>query len=55
MLEYVDHLHDHFFDPVKVQNGSYQLPVSPGFSTEMHTETLRRYEYPTGREWRLRR
>ncbi|GAB2511651.1 enolase C-terminal domain-like protein [Nocardia heshunensis] len=51
-IEFVDHLHEHFRDPVRVADGRYLAPRAPGFSAEMLPETLRDYRYPTGAAWR---
>jgi L-fuconate dehydratase len=51
VLEYVDHLHEHFLDPVTVKNGRYMAPLAPGYSIEMYPESLERYEFPTGAAW----
>src|SRR3954447_7938470 len=51
MIEYVDHLHEHFLDPVVISQGSYRLPSMPGYSAEMRPESLARYAYPTGSKW----
>jgi L-fuconate dehydratase len=51
ILEYVDHLHEHFLDPVVVKNGRYQAPQMPGYSIEMRPESLEKYEFPTGTAW----
>jgi L-fuconate dehydratase len=51
-IEFVDHLHEHFVDPVNVRNGHYFAPSTPGFSAEMRTDSLRRYRYPDGPAWR---
>jgi L-fuconate dehydratase len=51
VLEYVDHLHEHFLDPVVIQNGRYMPPKRPGYSIEMHAETLAQYEFPKGAAW----
>jgi L-fuconate dehydratase len=51
VLEYVDHLHEHFLDPVVIRNGRYMPPLRPGYSIEMHSETLARFEFPNGAEW----
>jgi len=51
VLEYVDHLHEHFVEPVVIRNGRYMPPRKPGYSIEMRAETLRRYEFPHGEEW----
>jgi L-fuconate dehydratase len=51
MLEYVDHLHEHFVDPVRMRRGHYQAPTIPGLSAGMHAESLDRYAYPDGPIW----
>ena len=51
ILEYVDHLHEHFLDPVKVKAGRYMPPTAPGYSIEMKPESLDAYEFPDGSEW----
>lgn len=53
-IEYVDHLHDHFKDPVRLVNGRYAAPQVPGYSIEMHPETLSQYVYPDGPVWSSR-
>jgi L-fuconate dehydratase len=52
MIEYVDHLHEHFVDPVVVREGRYRVPSRPGYGAEMWPESLRRYSYPDGDVWR---
>jgi L-fuconate dehydratase len=52
MIEYVDHLHEHFTDPVRLVNGHYAAPSAPGFSARMHDESVARYSYPDGPEWK---
>jgi L-fuconate dehydratase len=52
MIEYVDHLHEHFLDPVTVERGVYRLPSKPGYSIEMYPASLADYTFPTGRIWR---
>ena len=54
VIEFVDHLHEHFSDPCVVVDGAYQAPTQPGFSVEMHRESIERYKYPNGPEWRSR-
>ncbi|WP_347404797.1 hypothetical protein [Micromonospora sp. WMMD1102] len=49
--EYVDHLHEHFVDPVVVRQGRYVAPGAPGFSSTMRPETLTGYAYPDGPVW----
>jgi L-fuconate dehydratase len=52
MIEYVDHLHEHFLDPVVIRDARYMLPTRPGYSAEMRPESLARYRFPDGDEWR---
>jgi L-fuconate dehydratase len=51
VTEYVDHLHEHFVDPCLVENGAYLLPHVPGYSAEMHSQTLDEFAYPGGSFW----
>jgi L-fuconate dehydratase len=51
VIEYVDHLHEHFLDPVTIRDGRYMLPHKPGYSIEMYPESLRRYAFPDGEAW----
>ncbi|MQA08402.1 MAG: fuconate dehydratase [Pseudonocardiaceae bacterium] len=51
VIEYVDHLHEHFVDPVRVRGSHYLAPHGPGFSSEMHRDTLRRFRFPDGAAW----
>jgi L-fuconate dehydratase len=52
VTEFVDHLHEHFVDPVRVVQGHYLLPQKPGYSTEILSETLSTYSYPEGPIWK---
>ena len=52
VIEFVDHLHEHFFDPVRIVRGRYQLPTRPGYSIEMKPESLADYEFASGSAWR---
>jgi len=51
MLEYVDHLHEHFLDPVVISGSRYLVPTAPGYSITMKPASLRQYEFPIGAEW----
>ncbi len=51
ILEYVDHLHEHFFDPVRIENGRYMPPDQPGYSITMRPASLDAYEFPSGPIW----
>jgi len=52
MIEYVDHLHEHFTDPVRVRDGRYLVPEAPGYSVAMRPESVARFAYPDGPAWR---
>jgi L-fuconate dehydratase len=52
LLEYVDHLHEHFLDPVRMQDGRYMPPSRPGYSIEMKRESIEMYRYPDGAAWK---
>ncbi|MEV0088307.1 L-fuconate dehydratase [Saccharopolyspora sp. NPDC050642] len=51
VIEYVDHLHEHFVDPVTIRGGNYLAPDRPGFSAQLRPETLVEYAYPDGPVW----
>jgi len=51
VIEYVDHLHEHFLDPVVIKNGSYMPPSMPGYSITIRPESLNEYSYPNGEVW----
>jgi L-fuconate dehydratase len=51
-IEFVDHLHEHFVDPVRIRGGRYLAPSTAGFSAEMKPESLERYLFPSGAAWR---
>jgi L-fuconate dehydratase len=52
VVEYVDHLHEHFVDPVVIRDGHYLPPTAPGYSITMKPESLARYTYPDGPAWK---
>ncbi|WP_207930252.1 enolase C-terminal domain-like protein [Streptomyces hainanensis] len=43
MIEFVDHLHEHFVTPVDVRHGRYHPPLAPGAGTEMHPQSIEEY------------
>ncbi|HET9147068.1 MAG TPA: enolase C-terminal domain-like protein, partial [Acetobacteraceae bacterium] len=43
VVEFVDHLHEHFVDPCLVENAAYRAPVRPGYSAEMKPASLAQY------------
>jgi L-fuconate dehydratase len=51
VCEFVDHLHEHFVDPVRVVGGRYVAPTAPGCSIEIRPEALERYAFPDGASW----
>ncbi|MFE1171251.1 enolase C-terminal domain-like protein [Streptomyces sp. NPDC058773] len=54
VIEYVDHLHDHFSDPVVIDRGRYRAPTAPGFSARMKPASLASHRFPDGPVWRAR-
>ncbi|WP_282117057.1 L-fuconate dehydratase [Cellulophaga baltica] len=51
IIEYVDHLHEHFYDPVILKNGAYMPPKLPGYSITMKEESIKDYSFPNGKIW----
>ena len=51
VIEYVDHLHEHFVEPCVIHRGHYMPPQRPGYSIEMKAETVTQYQYPNGPIW----
>lgn len=51
VLEYVDHLHENFLEPIVIRRGRYMPPKQPGYSVTMKESSLRHFEYPHGAEW----
>jgi len=52
MVEYVDHLHEHFTDPVRTRDGRYLLPTEPGYSATMRPASIAEFSFPEGPAWR---
>jgi L-fuconate dehydratase len=48
VIEYVEELHEHFLDPVRMRDGRYLAPEAPGYSIEMFPESLADYAFPQG-------
>ncbi|KAL4079475.1 enolase C-terminal domain-like protein [Scleroderma citrinum] len=58
VLEYADHLHEHFLYPCSINSrGRYNIPLNPaeGYSIEMHKQSIAQYEWPNGSYWTERR
>jgi L-fuconate dehydratase len=49
--EFVDHLHEHFVHPARVEGGRYLAPTAPGYSAEIKARSLDRFAYPEGSAW----
>ncbi|WP_455852534.1 L-fuconate dehydratase [Pantoea endophytica] len=45
VIEYVDHLHEHFLDPCEIRGAAYMPPTAPGFSIEMYPASREQYRY----------
>ncbi|HVJ34918.1 MAG TPA: L-fuconate dehydratase [Terriglobia bacterium] len=54
VLEFVDHLHEHFVDPVVIRDGHYMPPRLPGYSITMKPASLDEFEYGKGKAWAAR-
>ncbi|MEO9511258.1 MAG: L-fuconate dehydratase [Flavobacteriaceae bacterium] len=52
IIEYVDHLHEHFYDPVIIKDGAYMPPKLSGYSITMKEESLETYIFPHGKYWK---
>jgi L-fuconate dehydratase len=51
VIEYVDHLHEHFLEPVAISKGHYMPPVLPGAGAHMHQSSIDTYVFPSGDYW----
>ncbi|MGX5664446.1 L-fuconate dehydratase [Rhizobium daejeonense] len=45
VIEFVDHLHEHFIDPCRIENAAYMPPSLPGFSIEMKKQSIADYTF----------
>ncbi|MEE3503644.1 L-fuconate dehydratase [Acidiphilium acidophilum] len=45
VVEYVDHLHEHFVDPCVIRGAAYMPPTAPGYSITMKPESLRAFQF----------
>jgi len=52
IIEYVDHLHEHFKYPVVIRNGNYMPPLAAGYSITMKNTSIAAYSFPDGEMWR---
>lgn len=52
VVEFVDHLHEHFVVPTDIQNGNYMAPLSPGAGAEIHQASIDEFKFPSGSYWK---
>lgn len=52
VIEFVDHLHEHFEEPVEIRRGRYMAPSKPGYSITIKPESRMRYRFPDGGVWK---
>ncbi|MBM1105006.1 L-fuconate dehydratase [Aurantibacter crassamenti] len=52
IIEFVDHLHEHFYDPVVINNGAYMPPSMAGYSITMKPESIEEFRFPDGSYWK---
>ena len=50
-IEYVDHLHEHFTDPVVVEGGRYRAPSAPGGGARLRDASIAEFRFPDGPAW----
>jgi L-fuconate dehydratase len=50
-IEYVDHLHEHFTDPVVIENGRYRAPTGPGGGARLLDASVVEFGFPDGPAW----
>jgi len=51
VIEFADHLHEHFRTPAVIRDGRYVAPTAPGSGAEMHPKSIAAYTFPTGSSW----
>jgi L-fuconate dehydratase len=51
VIEFVDHLHEHFLEPVVIRKGRYMVPQKPGYSIEIFADSLQKFQFPDGEAW----
>ncbi len=54
VTEFVDHLHEHFVNPVTIRDARYMPPLEPGYSSEIRAESREEFSYPNGAAWQAR-
>lgn len=51
MIEYIDHLHEHFAEPARIEAGHYVAPRGPGAGARIHPASVAEFLYPDGPQW----
>jgi L-fuconate dehydratase len=51
VVEFVDHLHEHFVVPTDIRNARYMPPAKAGAGAEMFAQSVLDFTYPVGKEW----
>lgn len=51
VVEFVDHLHEHFVVPTEIRNAHYLAPLAPGAGAEIKLNSIKEYSYPDGPAW----
>ena len=54
VIEFADHLHEHYENPCIVRNGRYIAPATPGFGVKIKDASVAAYRFPSGDIWRAR-
>jgi L-fuconate dehydratase len=54
VIEFVDHLHEHFEEPVVIRRGRYMPPMRPGYSITIKPDSRVEYRFPDGEAWLAR-
>lgn len=49
VIEYVDHLHEHFVDPCVIRDAAYMPPSKPGFSIEIKPRSIADHVFVGGK------
>jgi L-fuconate dehydratase len=52
ITEFVDHLHEHFVDPVVIRRARYMPPAAPGYGSEIKAASRAEFRYPDGPAWK---
>jgi len=50
-IEFVDHLHEHFEVPVRIERGAYMPPEEVGGGARMHAASVQDHLFPDGPVW----